>query len=162
MPDPLTTSQVDNLKRAAKKLARQEGIPHSRALDRLANQRGYKNWSLLQKHAVPNSPPLHRASDNPVLEYDNMSDLTQTQVRVLDAFEARTDNWTFGDFDNALEEAMGASYGNYQTAKFVIIVADRLGRWPKTVEHWIRSNFKAFGNLPAEMNPIGAKYNLSK
>jgi len=162
VPENLTASQVDKLKRAAKKLAREEGIPHSRALDRLASERGYKNWSLLQKHAVPNPIPLHRTTYTPVMEYDYMSDITQAQVQVLDAFEARTDTWTFGDFDNAIEEAMGPVYGNYQTAKLVIILADRLGRWPKTVEGWIRSNFKAFGNLPAEMIAIGRKFDLTR
>jgi transposase len=162
VPEPHTASQVERLKRAAKKLARQEGIPHSSALDRLAHELGYRNWSLLQKHAVPPNPPLHRTPDDPVTEHNYMSKLSQQKTRVLDAFEARTDDWTFGDFERALEESMGSRYRNYQDAKMTIIEADRDGRWPKTVEQWIRSNHKAFGNLPVEMNPIGAKYDLSK
>lgn len=91
-----------------------------------------------------------------------MSKISQLKTRVLDAFEARTDDWTFGHFDRELEQSMGSQYGNYQTAKMTIIEADSVGRWPKTVERWIRTNFKAFGNLPIEMNSIGAKYELSK
>lgn len=161
MPDPLTTSQVELLKRAAKKLARQEGIIHSSALDRLANERGYKNWSLLRKHAVPDPTNLHRTTDDPVLEHTHMSDISQQKARVLDAFEQRSDNWTFGDFENALEQSMGASYGNFQTGKLTIIQADQIGRWPMTVERWIRTNYRAFGNLPIEMIPIGERFDLS-
>jgi len=161
VPEPQTASHVERLKRAAKKLARQEGISHSSALDRLAHELGYRNWSLLQKRALPN-PHMHRTTDDPVTEHTQMSKISQQKTRVLDAFEARTDKWTFGDFERALEESMGARYRNYQDGKMTIIEADREGRWPKTVEGWIRSNFKAFGNLPIEMNPIGAKFDLSK
>jgi hypothetical protein len=162
VPEPQTASQVERLKRAAKKLARQQGIPHSSALDRLAHGLGYRNWSLLQKHALPNPLLMHRATDNPVTEDTYMSNISQQKTRVLDAFEARTDDWTFGDFERELEQSMGSRYGNYQTAKMAIIEADRAGHWPKTVERWIRTNFKAFGNLPIEMNSIGTKYDLSK
>lgn len=162
MPEPQTASHVERLKRAAKKLARQEGIPHSSALDRLAHELGYRNWSLLQKHAVPTPPSMHRTTDDPVTVNKHMSKISQQKTRVLDAFESRTDDWTFGDFERALEESMGSRYRNYQDGKMTIIEADRDGRWPKTVEGWIRSNHKAFGNLPVEMIPIGAKFDLSK
>jgi hypothetical protein len=162
VPEPQPASHVEHLKRAAKKLARQEGISHSSALDRLARGLGYRNWSLLQKHAVPTPLSMHRTTDDPVTEQTYMSKISQQKTRVLDAFEARTDDWTFGDFERELEQSMGSRYGNYQTAKMTIIEADRDGRWPKTVEGWIRSNHKAFGNLPVEMIPIGAKFDLSK
>ena len=90
-----------------------------------------------------------------------MSKISQTKIQVLNAFEARTDDWTFGEFERALEQVMGSRYGNYQTAKMTIIEADRDGRWPKTVERYIRSNFSAFGNLPAELNSIGSRFTLS-
>lgn len=91
-----------------------------------------------------------------------MRKLSLQKTRVLDAFEARTDKWTYGDFERALEESMGANYDNYQDARMTIIAADEVGRWPQTVEGFIRSNYKAFGNLPAEMNPIGQRFDLSK
>lgn len=40
---------IDALKRQAKLLARQFGRTHSEALDELARQRGYSNWSHLMK-----------------------------------------------------------------------------------------------------------------
>ena len=90
-----------------------------------------------------------------------MGKISQTKVSVLDEFEARTDEWKFGEFESALEKAMGKSYGNYQTAKMTILEADKDGRWPRTVEQYVRSNFKAFGNLPVELNAIGSQLNLS-
>lgn len=90
-----------------------------------------------------------------------MGKISQTKVSVLDEFEARTDEWKFGEFESALEKAMGKRYGNYQTAKMTILEADKDGRWPQTVEQYVRSNFKAFGNLPAELNVIGSRLNLS-
>ena len=46
-----------------------------------------------------------------------MPKISKTKTAVLDAFEARDDDWTFADFESALYEAMGSRYGNYQTAK---------------------------------------------
>ena len=90
-----------------------------------------------------------------------MGKISQTKINVLDQFEARTDEWKFGDFESALEQAMGKNYGNYQTAKMTILEADKDGRWPRTVEQYVRSNFKAFGNLPIELNQCGRRLNLS-
>ena len=57
---PFSPQQLDSLRRAAKVSARARGIPHSRALDEIAAQHGYRNWSLLaraanrvSKNAVP-------------------------------------------------------------------------------------------------------------
>lgn len=90
-----------------------------------------------------------------------MSKISRKKTNVLDEFEARADEWTFGEFEAALENSMGRNYGNYQTAKLTIIEADRDGRWPRTVERYIRSNFKAFGSLPVEMHAIGRRFDLS-
>jgi hypothetical protein len=86
-----------------------------------------------------------------------MGKISQTKARVLDQFEARTDDWSFHDFERVLEQAMGKSYGNYQTAKMTILEAERSGRWPRTVKRYVESNLRAFGNLPVELNPIGTK-----
>lgn len=55
MKNPLTTAEIESMRRAAKKLARAEGIAYSHALDRFAQTSGYNNWSLLQK-AEPGLP----------------------------------------------------------------------------------------------------------
>jgi len=86
-----------------------------------------------------------------------MSKLSTTKVQVLDQFEARTDEWSFGAFEKALEQAMGGRYGNYQTAKSTIAEADHDGRWPNTVKRYVLSNYRAFGNSPAELTSISTR-----
>lgn len=66
----LTATQIEKLKRAAKELVRTSAITHSEALDRLAIENGFKNWSLLAKHgnrstAVPAGPRVPPASTPP-------------------------------------------------------------------------------------------------
>jgi methionyl-tRNA synthetase len=77
-------------------------------------------------------------------------------------FEARTDDWTFHDFERELKKSMGNDYGNYQDAKMTIIEAYRDGHWPKTVERYLQTNYQAFGNLPAEMNEMGHQLGIGK
>ncbi|NIF82653.1 hypothetical protein F3J24_03905 [Comamonas sp. Tr-654] len=52
MATPLTPAQVEQLKRLAKKLAREQSIPLHEAQRRLAAENGYENWSLLHKRSV--------------------------------------------------------------------------------------------------------------
>lgn len=49
MPSSLSPAQVEQLRRDAKRLARQESIPLYEGQDRLAQSMGFKNWSLLAK-----------------------------------------------------------------------------------------------------------------
>ena len=62
----LTASQVEALRRDAKRLVREEGLVYSRALDRLAQANGFVNWSLLQKNGVLDGPQpfLFRRTDD--------------------------------------------------------------------------------------------------
>ncbi|WP_108227306.1 MULTISPECIES: hypothetical protein [unclassified Pseudomonas] len=83
-----------------------------------------------------------------------MSKLSQTKIKVLNQFEIRTDDWRTGDFENALSQAMGPNYGNYQTAKSTIVEADKEGKWPNTVKKYVLSNYRAFGNAPMEFQDI--------
>lgn len=58
-----TPPSIAQLKRAAKRLARLEGLSHSHALDRIAAANGEPNWSLLMKHRAVETleaarPPL--------------------------------------------------------------------------------------------------------
>lgn len=85
---------------------------------------------------------------------------SKTKAAVLDAFEERSDNWGIGDFERALEGAMGKRYGNFQTAKSTIADADRTGRWPRTVEHYVRGNFEAFGTVPGEFSDIARRLGI--
>mgnify|MGYP001146516132 CR=1 FL=1 len=80
--------------------------------------------------------------------------LSQAKIRTLDRFEARSDDWRFGEFEAILEQEMGKRYANYQDAKMTIIEANKIGNWPKTVKRYILTNYIAFGNCPAEFTDI--------
>lgn len=65
MATKFTAHQTSRFKREAKKISRKLSIPHSNALDHIAYQHGFKNWSLLMKYseasqtnASPSSFPL--------------------------------------------------------------------------------------------------------
>ncbi len=62
-----TIKDVKTLRRDAKKISQVDGIPYSHALDRLAQNKGFKNWSMLQKNGVFD-PANPRLSD---LDLDN-------------------------------------------------------------------------------------------
>jgi hypothetical protein len=63
MSTPLSPAQIEQLRRNAKRLARTLSIPHSEALDRLAVQQGFRNWSLLSKHSPKTSQAGPEASE---------------------------------------------------------------------------------------------------
>lgn len=52
MSTQLSAAQLDQLRRDAKRLSRSLSISHSEALDRIAAQHSFKNWSLLSKHSA--------------------------------------------------------------------------------------------------------------
>src|ERR1051326_9170364 len=59
MSSRITISQFEALKREAKRLKRAAGATHSQALDRVAKDHGFANWSLLAKAVVaPAAAPL--------------------------------------------------------------------------------------------------------
>lgn len=75
----MLSKKIDTLKRAAKSLAKSSGITHSAALDQIAVQNGYQNWSVLMKNVAgskPASPPptvdemvdWFRANHTPAIE----------------------------------------------------------------------------------------------
>lgn len=65
MTIPLTSAQVERLRRAAKKLAANESIPLHAAQHSLANGRGYATWPLLVKHSRPLARVVQVASTPP-------------------------------------------------------------------------------------------------
>lgn len=83
--------------------------------------------------------------------------ISQAKQAVLNRFEARTDEWSFGDFDRAIT---AAARGDHQTGKLTIVQADEQGSWPKTVERYIRTNYAALGNLPGELVGIASQFDL--
>ena len=76
--------------------------------------------------------------------------LAKYKQLILNEFEQRTDDWTFGQFDRRLGELKKDS--NYQDAKIIIIEAAKLGKWPNTVKRYLCTNYAVFGNVSSELN----------
>lgn len=64
--DSFTSDQIERFKRVAKQLRRTTALSHSQALDQIAAENGYSNWSLLMKHSdtqgateLKNAPPFY-------------------------------------------------------------------------------------------------------
>lgn len=58
-----STAQLERFRREAKKFCRESSITHSEALDRIAVQLGFTNWSLLVKHS--DAPPANIRTEPP-------------------------------------------------------------------------------------------------
>ena len=71
--------------------------------------------------------------------------LAQYKQRLLDEFEQRTDDWSFGQFETRLKELRKDS--SYHDAKGIIIDAAKLGKWPKAVKRYLCTNYAVFGNV---------------
>lgn len=71
MATSFSPAQLERFRREAKKLSRELSITHSEALDRIAVQNGFTNWSLLSKHSsVPNAvAPVPPAPARPIGAY---------------------------------------------------------------------------------------------
>lgn len=57
MHSHFSSAQIEHLRRQAKQLSKTAGTPLSKALDQIAQQNGWSNWSLLMKHRLPDDSP---------------------------------------------------------------------------------------------------------
>jgi len=81
-----------------------------------------------------------------------MPKIAQYKENLLNEFEQRTDEWSFGEFERRLGAVRAGA--NYQDAKGIISNAYDSGKWPKTVKRYILTNYKAFGNVSSELNDV--------
>ena len=58
MHSHFSSAQIEQLRRQAKKLAKSTGVPLNKALDLVAQQNGWPNWSLLMKNRLPEDCPV--------------------------------------------------------------------------------------------------------
>jgi len=76
--------------------------------------------------------------------------MAQYKEKLLDEFEARTDDWSFADFERRLGGVrQGASYHD---AKGIINDANKAGKWPNTVKRYLLTNYRAHGNVSSEFS----------
>jgi hypothetical protein len=85
--------------------------------------------------------------------------LAKYKEKLLNEFEQRTDDWSFGDFEERSSELKPGT--NYQHVKGIIIEAHKLGLWPETVKRYLLTNYKSFGNVSCEYNSIFSKIHSS-
>ncbi|QWT47048.1 hypothetical protein [Azospira inquinata] len=57
MHNHFSSTHIEYLRRQAKKLSKTDDIPLSKALDLIAQQNGWSNWSLLVKNRLPDDSP---------------------------------------------------------------------------------------------------------
>jgi len=62
MTSRITRSKFDNLKRRAARLKRSAGLTHAQALDHVAKEEGFENWSLLAPAVEPVAAPVPAAA----------------------------------------------------------------------------------------------------
>lgn len=88
-----------------------------------------------------------------------MPKISLQRSRVLDLFEARSDNWKCHEFHGALEVSMGARWDNVKDAHATILLAARIGRWPNLVRKDIRSHAEG-SSINADLSSIAQRLGL--
>ena len=78
--------------------------------------------------------------------------IAKYKEKLLNEFEQRTDDWSFGTFEKRSNELKPGT--NYQHVKGIIIEAHKLGLWPKTVKRYLLTNYKCLGNVSSEYSSI--------
>ena len=81
-----------------------------------------------------------------------MAKLAQYKEKLLNEFEKRTDDWTFGHFEKRLGEIRKNT--SYHDAKGIISDAHDSGLYPNTVRRYILTNYRSFGNVSSELNNV--------
>ncbi|WP_273046906.1 hypothetical protein [Pseudoalteromonas sp.] len=81
-----------------------------------------------------------------------MPKIAQYKEKLLNEFESKTEEWTFGKFESRLCELR--KNASYQDAKGIIIDAHNAGKWPKTVKRYLLTNYKAFDNVSSELTSV--------
>jgi len=79
-----------------------------------------------------------------------MAKIAKYKEQLLNEFESRSDEWTFGAFESRLSEIRKGT--SYHDAKGIINDAHNSGKWPNTVKRYLLTNFKVFGNVSSELN----------
>jgi hypothetical protein len=134
MSTPLSLAQIEQLRRNAKRLARTLSIPHSEALDRLAVQQGFRNWSLLSKHAPQTSqagPEASEATKPPPLVSSVSIDPRRRYYLHGDQMEDDSSRYYCAQCDVFFEASHFATHGRHTGERFL----QRLERWHKRDSH---------------------------
>lgn len=82
-------------------------------------------------------------------------------VKDILAFAEETDNgiWDYSDLEKVLIDAGAAE--NYQDVKEIILEADKMEVFPRTIKTYLQTNKDAHGNLSSELVDLGLKYSIT-
>jgi hypothetical protein len=146
MLTPFTPAQVDQLRRDAQRLRKQQSLTHYDALNRIAVEHGYRNWSLLAKNSaspppagaaaitptsLPFKPPAAAGSQRP-------KDGRQRYYLHGDQYEEDAARYYCAQCDVFFDAPHFSTHGRHTGERFL----ERLERWVKRVarsqETWHR------------------------
>lgn len=130
MNTSLSAAQVEQLRRKAERLGRTLFIPHSEALDRIAAQHGFRNWSLLSKHSTPGAEPRGALPPAPPLAPAPRPEPPDSHRRYYlhgDQFEDDPSRYYCAQCDVFFDAPHFASHGWHTGERFL----ERLERWNK-------------------------------
>jgi len=86
--------------------------------------------------------------------------LSRPKIAVLDQFERRADEWNCAEFDRAMKASLGDRYVNREAATYAIADAHEVGRWPRTVERYVRANHRASGTVAGAFLPFAHQFGI--
>lgn len=85
--------------------------------------------------------------------------MTNEARMVLDAYEKKVPGaWSYADLENDLVGKADCS--GYQDVKAIILEADSLGQYAKTVKHYLQTNKDAHGNVSCELEKLARKHDV--
>ena len=130
MSTSFSAARVEQFRRNAKRLGRTLSIPHSEALDRVAAEQGFKNWSLLSKHSAPaltlGAPPPTLPPSVPTIKVPP-ADPRQRYYLHGDQFEDDTSRYYCSHCDVFFAATHFASHGPHTGERYL----NSLARWAK-------------------------------
>ncbi|WP_252106808.1 MULTISPECIES: hypothetical protein [unclassified Halomonas] len=76
--------------------------------------------------------------------------MAQYKEKLFDELEARSDDWTFADFERRLGEVLKGTSDH--DAKGIINDACDVGKWPNTVKRYLLTNYRVHGKVSSEFS----------
>lgn len=169
MLSSFTPAQVDQLRRDAQRLRKQQSLTHYEALNRVAVEHGYRNWSLLARNsASPQAENLHASvplslpSARPAAALSQASrDSRQRYYLHGDQYEEDATRYYCAQCDVFFDGPHFSTHGPHTGERFL----ERFERWAKRDAHsqqtWRRPD-DAPNLLEADALAARAEYQVNR
>lgn len=151
MQHSFTAHQVESMRRDAMKRARASDMTYSKALDQIAEEHGYRNWSLLQKNGItPSDQP------QPYLFRRTTGEVTLA-MRVVPEPRSRTEHRRPAEIARDTVQAVDSKFVSAANAvDFAVAYVESVLAQPrfklstKSVAFWEMRPWLPYAALPAE------------